>query len=115
MKTRTYTREEIRLVKKRAREFRQGKCFCFTLIEAWGKKRITEEEYRAVKNFDIPCPLHVSGECKICKNKINAGGIDLYEATRCIDVKYRQMDLFPEFKGDEIKYEVSPMESLWNR
>lgn len=79
---RSYTRAEIKMLKQRIRDIRQGKCFCLYLMKAWSEKKISEDQYNAAKRLEIPCPLHTSGECTICRDKIAEGKIDVFQAAQ---------------------------------
>jgi hypothetical protein len=77
---RKYTKAEALGLKRRIRDIRAGRCYCFVLGEALAEKRVSRAAVEAMKQLKARCPLHVSGECRLCREKLDQGGIDIFEA-----------------------------------
>lgn len=84
---RKYTKEEERLIRRRIRDAESGKCYCFVLGRALADNRVSRGVYEAVRQLEERCPLHVSGQCLLCRERLDAGCIDLFQAARDLGVR----------------------------
>ncbi|WP_035238118.1 hypothetical protein [Desulfobacter vibrioformis] len=82
-----YTETETRLIRRRIRDIMSGRCYCFVLGAALAEKRVSRAAYEAMKQLKARCPMHVSGECQICHEKLDQGGIDIFEAARDLGIR----------------------------
>lgn len=100
---RTYTKKQIRLIKRSLLILKNGKSFCFKMLQAKCKGEITDKEYTDTLYLNQRCPLHLSGQCQNCQNRIDEGGIDLYQAVRDIGMMRSQLnfDFMNELDSDD--------------